>query len=167
MFSFWTSTLDLASSALTQAGFTCLQVDGKTPVNQRGEILQQFRELETEAVLLMSLSCGAVGYVQYAMIHSHIDCIMTIHDRHNLTAASRAYLMEPQWNPAIEEQALARVYRLGQTQPVVTVRFFIKESIEEVSRSSCLLTIPALRSLIPCLGPTVCSRGPRGEAGTG
>lgn len=43
--------------------------------------------------------------------------------------------MEPQWNPAIEEQALARVYRLGQTQPVVTVRFFIKDSIEEVSIS--------------------------------
>ncbi|KAH8753050.1 SNF2 family N-terminal domain-containing protein, partial [Diaporthe sp. PMI_573] len=111
VFSFWKSTLDLASSALTRAGFTCLQVDGGVPVNKRGAILQRFSESEGEAVLLMSLSCGAVGL--------------------NLTAASRAYLMEPQWNPVIEEQALARVYRLGQTRHVVTVRFFIKESIEE------------------------------------
>ncbi|KAH8746513.1 SNF2 family N-terminal domain-containing protein [Diaporthe sp. PMI_573] len=114
VFSFWKSTLDLASSALTQAGFTCLQVDGKVPANQRGTILQRFSESEVEAVLLMSLSCGGVGL--------------------NLTAASRAYLMEPQWNPAIEEQALARVYRLGQTRPVVTVRFFVNETIEEYVR---------------------------------
>lgn len=53
--------------------------------------------------------------------------------RIDLSAASRVCLMEPQWNLAIEEQALARVYRLGQTQPVVIVRFFIKKSNEEVS----------------------------------
>lgn len=52
--------------------------------------------------------------------------------RLDLTAASRAYLMEPQWNPTIEEQALARVYRLGQTRPVTTVRFIMRNSIEDV-----------------------------------
>lgn len=52
--------------------------------------------------------------------------------------------MEPQWNPAIEEQALARVYRLGQTRPVETVRFFVKESIEEVRPSSDFRSIERL-----------------------
>lgn len=40
--------------------------------------------------------------------------------------------MEPQWNPALEEQALARVYRIGQTQNVTTIRFLMKDSIEKV-----------------------------------
>lgn len=72
VFSFWKSTLDLASSALKQAGFTCLQVDGDVPANRRRDILHRFCELEAEAVLLMSLSCGAVGYVSDIMIHTMI-----------------------------------------------------------------------------------------------
>jgi SNF2 family DNA or RNA helicase len=40
--------------------------------------------------------------------------------------------MEPQWNPTVEEQALARVHRLGQTKKVTTVRFIMKNSIEDV-----------------------------------
>lgn len=50
-----------------------------------------------------------------------------------LTEASRAYLMEPHWNPTIEEQALARIYRIGQRREVTTVRFYIRDSFEEVS----------------------------------
>jgi len=41
--------------------------------------------------------------------------------------------MEPQWNPHVEEQALARVYRLGQKKSVETVRYVMKGTIEEVS----------------------------------
>lgn len=51
----------------------------------------------------------------------------------NLTAANRAYLMEPHWNPTTEEQALARIHRLGQMRPVATIRLVIENSIEEVS----------------------------------
>ena len=41
--------------------------------------------------------------------------------------------MEPQWNPMLEEQALDRVHRIGQTKPVTTVRYIVKDSFEEVS----------------------------------
>ena len=54
----------------------------------------------------------------------------------DLTAASKAYIMEPQWNPMVEEQALDRVHRFGQTEDVTTVRYVIKDTWEEVSRYS-------------------------------
>lgn len=44
--------------------------------------------------------------------------------------------MEPQWNPALEEQALDRIHRIGQTRPVTTVRFIIENSFEQVRKSS-------------------------------
>lgn len=40
--------------------------------------------------------------------------------------------MEPYWNPVLEEQALARVHRIGQKKNVTTVRFYMKDSFEEV-----------------------------------
>ncbi|KAH8749034.1 hypothetical protein BGZ57DRAFT_755538, partial [Hyaloscypha finlandica] len=50
----------------------------------------------------------------------------------DLTAASVAYLLEPQWNPMLEEQALCRIHRLGQAKEVKTIRYRIRGSFEEV-----------------------------------
>ena len=50
----------------------------------------------------------------------------------DLTAASRIHMLEPQFNPMTEEQALARVHRIGQTRRVVTVRYIIENSYEQV-----------------------------------
>ncbi|KAK4223328.1 putative DNA repair protein rad5, partial [Podospora fimiseda] len=113
VFSFWKSSLDLIKMALTktEVGINCLQIDGTVPNKSRPDILNQFQTGRNYKVLLLSLSCGAVGL--------------------NPTAASRVYLMEPQWNPAIEEQALARVHRMGQTREVTTVRFVINNTIEK------------------------------------
>lgn len=52
--------------------------------------------------------------------------------RLNLTAANHVFLMEPQWNPMVEEQALDRVYRIGQTKEVTTVRYIVNHTLEEV-----------------------------------
>lgn len=51
----------------------------------------------------------------------------------NLTAANCVYILEPQWNPMIETQAIARVNRLGQTRDVRVVRYIMKGTVEEVS----------------------------------
>jgi hypothetical protein len=51
----------------------------------------------------------------------------------DLTAASRAYLLEPHWNPMMEEQALCRVHRVGQQRDVTTIRYLMRGSFEEVS----------------------------------
>lgn len=53
--------------------------------------------------------------------------------RVDLTAASHVHIIEPQWNPMIEAQALDRVHRIGQTRDVVTTRYIIRNSIETVS----------------------------------
>ncbi|KAL9098570.1 MAG: hypothetical protein Q9187_009633, partial [Circinaria calcarea] len=44
-----------------------------------------------------------------------------------------AYLLEPQWNPMMEEQALCRVHRMGQTKAVTTIRYIMSNSFEEVT----------------------------------
>ena len=64
VFSFWKTTLDLANSALTDAGIQCVQIDGKIPSKRRAEILQEFSTNDETRVLLLSLSCGAVGWVE-------------------------------------------------------------------------------------------------------
>lgn len=63
-------------------------------------------------VLLATISCGGIGL--------------------DLTAASRVYIMEPQWNPMSESQAVDRVYRLGQKKEVTTIRYIMKGSYEEM-----------------------------------
>ena len=64
----------------------------------------------TAAVLLMSLKCG-VGL--------------------NLTEASTVILCEPWWNPFVEEQAIDRVHRIGQTRPVKIYRLSVPGTVEE------------------------------------
>jgi hypothetical protein len=54
-------------------------------------------------------------------------------DRLNITAASRIHILEPQWNPSLERQAIGRAVRLGQTKQVKVMRYITAGSIEEVS----------------------------------
>lgn len=55
--------------------------------------------------------------------------------RLNLAVASRIYLLEPQWNPSIESQAIGRALRLGQTAQVVVVRYIMNETVEQVQNA--------------------------------
>ncbi|KAK3324554.1 SNF2 family N-terminal domain-containing protein [Cercophora scortea] len=111
VFSSWRKTLDLTLHGLEQEGIQCVRFDGTVPQKERQGVVEQFRKDPNIRVMLLTLSCGAVGL--------------------NLTVASRAYLMEPHWNPTQEEQALARIHRMGQTRPVTTIRMHIKNSFEQ------------------------------------
>ncbi|KAI0400766.1 SNF2 family N-terminal domain-containing protein [Xylaria palmicola] len=111
VFSTWRTTLDVVEQGLKQAQIEHLRFDGTIPQKERKGILDRFRTDSAVKVLLLTLTCGAVGLT--------------------LTEASRAYLMEPHWNPTMEEQALARVHRLGQKKEVTTVRFYIRDTFEE------------------------------------
>ncbi|KAL2272216.1 hypothetical protein FJTKL_07369 [Diaporthe vaccinii] len=111
VFSTWRLTLGIIEAGLKQASIQCVRFDGKVPQNERQNVVEKFRKDPSIRVMLLTLSCGAVGLT--------------------LTAASRAYLMEPHWNLTLEEQALARIHRLGQTREVTTVRFYIRNFFEE------------------------------------
>jgi SWI/SNF-related matrix-associated actin-dependent regulator of chromatin subfamily A3 len=103
------------------------RMDGALPALKRAEAVHNFNNDPAIRVFLMSITCGGVGYEQMlAKIHPTDKARLT------LTSASRAYIMEPQWNPALEEQALDRIHRIGQTQPVTTVRFIMEKSFEQV-----------------------------------
>lgn len=64
--------------------------------------------------------------------------------RLNLAVASRIYLLEPQWNPSIEEQAIGRALRLGQESQVIVVRYITAKTVEQVWEQ----VVPLLFSLI-------------------
>lgn len=83
---------------------------GNTAVDQRRELIKNFQEAQ-EAAFLISLKAGGTG--------------ITLH------SASTVFLMDPWWNPSIEQQAIARVHRLGQQHPLQVYRLLIKGSIED------------------------------------
>ncbi|KAK2746786.1 hypothetical protein FQN57_002828 [Myotisia sp. PD_48] len=112
IFSSWTSHLDLIEIALEDNGlhgFT--RLDGTMSLKQRNAALETFQNDDKITLFLVTLGAGGVGL--------------------NLTAASKVYIMEPQYNPAAVAQAIDRVHRIGQTREVSTVQFIMKESIEE------------------------------------
>ncbi|EEH42116.1 uncharacterized protein PADG_06936 [Paracoccidioides brasiliensis Pb18] len=112
VFSSWTSHLDLIQIALEDNGITSFtRLDGTMSLKQRNAALDAFRDDDNVTILLATLGAGGVGL--------------------NLTSGSRAYIMEPQYNPAAIAQAVDRVHRLGQTREVTTIQFIMKDSIEE------------------------------------
>ncbi|KAI1084231.1 SNF2 family N-terminal domain-containing protein [Whalleya microplaca] len=111
VFSCWKKTLCLVKELLDGCYIRCVMVDGSLRLAQRLGVLKEFRSPQGANILLMTLGTDAVGL--------------------NLAIASRIYLLEPQWNPSIESQAIGRALRLGQTAEVVIMRYIMKGTIEE------------------------------------
>ncbi|KAG2265037.1 hypothetical protein Bca52824_072116 [Brassica carinata] len=111
VFSQWTSFLDLLEIPFRRRGIEFLRFDGKLAQKAREKVLKEFNETKQKTVLLMSLKAGGVGL--------------------NLTAASNVFLMDPWWNPAVEEQAIMRIHRIGQKRTVCVRRFIVKDTVEE------------------------------------
>ena len=105
-------SLDMIESSLRECGWGALRVDGTTPVAQRQVLVDRFNTKGCpEFVFLLASKAGGVGF--------------------NLTSASRLVLFDPDWNPAIDDQAMGRVYRQGQTRPVHIWRLFHAGTVEE------------------------------------
>ncbi|KIN08393.1 hypothetical protein OIDMADRAFT_110086 [Oidiodendron maius Zn] len=111
VFSGWTVHLDLIQLALQENGICYTRLDGRMSRTSRSAALDAFRNDLSIHVILVSITAGGLGL--------------------NLTTANKVYVMEPQYNPAAEAQAVDRVHRLGQKRPVETTRYIIRNSFEE------------------------------------
>lgn len=108
VFSQFTSFLAKVRDRLDQEGVSYCYLDGRTRSRQR--VIERFRGGDDPAFLI-SLKAGGVGL--------------------NLVEADYCFLLDPWWNPAIENQAIDRTHRIGQTRPVMVYRMIAKDTIEE------------------------------------
>ncbi len=109
VFSQWVETLTVLKQKLHR--FRPLEFHGQVPTARRDEVLREFRDDPRRHVLLMSYGAGSVGL--------------------NLQFANYVFLFDRWWNPAVEDQAINRVHRIGAAGPVTITRFLTLHTIEE------------------------------------
>ncbi len=113
VFSQWTSMLDLVEIPLKAAGISFLRLDGSLSQKEREAVLKKFSSTKENgiSVLLLSLKAGGVGL--------------------NLVAANHVFFMDCWFNGAVEDQALQRTHRIGQSKPVYVKRLIVPGTVEE------------------------------------
>lgn len=109
VFSQWTALLDRVEPHLQAAGIAFVRLDGST--RDRAGVVQRFQDAAGPPVMLISLRAGGLGL--------------------NLTAADHVFLLDPWWNPAVEDQAADRAHRIGQDRPVLVYRLVAEDTVEE------------------------------------
>jgi len=109
VFSQWTSLLDLIEPHLDAAATRFVRLDGSTV--DRAGVVNAFQADDGPPVMLLSLKAGGTGL--------------------NLTAADHVFLVDPWWNPAVEDQAADRTHRIGQDKPVLVYRMVARDTVEE------------------------------------
>lgn len=108
----YTSTLDLFERMCRSKKYGCLRLDGTMNVNKRQKLVDRFNDPKgDEFIFLLSSKAGGCGI--------------------NLIGANRLVLFDPDWNPAADQQALARVWRDGQRKDCFVYRFITTGTIEE------------------------------------
>ncbi len=111
VFSQFVEMLKLIAQQLQNNKIEYVMLDGSTTAAKRKEFVQQFQTDETTKVFLMSIKAGGVGL--------------------NLTKANYVYIVDPWWNPAVEQQAIDRTHRIGQTQQIFAYKMICKDTVEE------------------------------------
>jgi len=111
VFSQFTSVLSLLAASLAKKGLAHVRLDGSMAHDKRVQTLQTFADHGHVQVMLCSLKAAGVGL--------------------NLTSADHVLLIDPWWNPSVEDQAIDRAHRLGQHRPVRAVRFVAERTVEE------------------------------------
>jgi hypothetical protein len=109
IFSQFVSMLDLIKKELIERNISYEYLTGST--KNREAVVNNFQDNKEVRVFLISLKAGGTGL--------------------NLTEADYVYLIDPWWNPAVENQAIDRSYRIGQDKHVVAVRLICPDTIEE------------------------------------
>lgn len=110
VFSQFTDFLSIVEERVKQEGLTYQYLDGTTPPQERERRVAAFQRGEGD-LFLMSLKAGGTGI--------------------NLTAANYVVLLDPWWNPAVEDQAADRAHRIGQRNPVTVYRLIAADTVEE------------------------------------
>src|SRR5262249_40639794 len=108
VFSQWVTPLEALARELAPLGV--VQFHGQIPAALRPAILDRFQKDASIHVILMSYGTGSVGL--------------------NLQFANYVFLFDRWWNPAVEDQAINRAHRIGQTEPVIVTRFVTQGTIE-------------------------------------
>jgi superfamily II DNA or RNA helicase len=111
IFSQFLGMLDLIKRKLNDLKVPHAYFDGKMNREQRQEAVDLFQGDPNTRIFLISLKAGGVGL--------------------NLTAADYVYIVDPWWNPAVEQQAIDRTHRIGQEKTVFAYRMICKDTIEE------------------------------------
>jgi SNF2 family DNA or RNA helicase len=112
VFSQFKGMLHLIADACRKAGLPFYHFDGETPPEKRSAMVADFQSPENEInIFLISLKAGNTGLT--------------------LTAADYVFLVDPWWNTAVQQQAIDRAYRIGQTKSVFAYQMICKDSIEE------------------------------------
>ncbi|MBN9483633.1 MAG: helicase SNF2 [Bacteroidetes bacterium 43-93] len=111
IFSQFLGMLDLIRKELEARGIPYVYFDGSTSATDREKAIKEFQGNESCRVFLISLKAGGIGL--------------------NLTAADYVYIVDPWWNPAVEQQAIDRTHRIGQTKNIFAYRLICKDTIEE------------------------------------
>ncbi|MCH6199123.1 SNF2 family helicase [Aquiflexum sp. LQ15W] len=111
IFSQFVKMLGLVQSKLEENLIDYTYLDGSTTLKNREKEVQQFQTNEQKRVFLISMKAGGTGL--------------------NLTAADYVYVLDPWWNPAVENQAIDRCYRMGQEKHVIAYRMICKDTVEE------------------------------------
>jgi SNF2 family DNA or RNA helicase len=111
VFSQFLGMLALIRAKLEELGVDYEYFDGSTSAPDREKAIQRFQNDENCRVFLISLKAGGVGL--------------------NLTAADYVYIVDPWWNPAVEQQAIDRTHRIGQTKNIFAYRMICKDTVED------------------------------------
>jgi len=109
IFSQFVKHLSIFKNCFEKEGIPFAYLDGGT--KNRGEIVAEFQENKELKVFLISIKAGGVGL--------------------NLTQADYVFILDPWWNPAVEQQAIDRTHRIGQDKKVFIYKFISKDTVEE------------------------------------
>ncbi|MCK5882989.1 MAG: DEAD/DEAH box helicase family protein, partial [Bacteriovoracaceae bacterium] len=110
VFSQFTTYLDMMQEIMEKRAWRLSRIDGTQTIKTRQKHVDTFQAGKSQ-VFLISLKAGGVGL--------------------NLTAASYVFIMDPWWNPAVEQQAIDRAHRIGQENTLTVYRPIIKDTVEE------------------------------------